>query len=125
MTLYKGIGLPVRTKVYPVEKEDKELIRDSILTILLTKIGQRLFNPSFGSRLHELMFSPNDSATARMAEQFILDAIRKWEPRVRVLGVKVYSSEELMSISMDLLILRSNETFNLPMSIAKDVGGAA
>lgn len=123
MPLYRGPGLPTEDKVYPVIKEDLNLIRDSILTILTTKIGQRLFNPSFGSILHELIFSQNDRVTARVAEEMIAAAITKWEPRVLVKGVKVFANEHVLHINLSLYMIRVNITIDLPLTIVKEYAG--
>jgi phage baseplate assembly protein W len=117
---YKGIGLPSISNPYPSIKTDKELVSDSILTLLLTKTRQRLFVPEFGSRLYELLFNQNDVVAARLAEEIVSEAINAWEPRVKLLNVKVRADEGTLKIYMTLLLLKLNITFQLPLEIVRD-----
>jgi phage baseplate assembly protein W len=61
----------------------------AILIILTTSPGQRVMRPTFGCRLHELVFAPNDSHTAARARRYVEEALGMWEPRIRVTRVDV------------------------------------
>ncbi len=59
-------------------------IEQAMMMILLTPKGQRVMRPEFGCRVHELIFSPNDANTWGLAEYYVEDALRFWEPRITV-----------------------------------------
>lgn len=61
----------------------------AILIILTTSPGQRVMRSTFGCRLHELVFAPNDSHTAARARRYVEEALGMWEPRIRVTRVEV------------------------------------
>ncbi|HET6443756.1 MAG TPA: GPW/gp25 family protein [candidate division Zixibacteria bacterium] len=63
-------------------------LEQSISIILTTSPGQRVMRPTFGSRLHELVFAPNNSQTAARARRFVEDALRMWEPRITLVEVE-------------------------------------
>jgi uncharacterized protein len=68
--------------------ERNELVQ-SIQVILGTSTGQRVMRPTFGCRLHELMFAPNNSHTAAQARRYVEEALGMWEPRINVIQVEV------------------------------------
>ena len=59
-----------------------ERIRQSIVQILGTSKGERFFLREFGSRIHELVFEPNDLILVGMARKFVIEDIERWEKRV-------------------------------------------
>lgn len=65
----------------------EEDIKQAIWIILSTPIGQRVMRPTFGSRLHELVFAPVNPSTCGLAEMYVEDALGFWEPRIEVLDV--------------------------------------
>jgi phage baseplate assembly protein W len=69
--------------------ERSELVQ-SIYIILSTSPGQRVMRPTFGCRLHELVFAPNNSHTAAQARRFVEEALGMWEPRINVNQVNVF-----------------------------------
>ena len=66
---------------------EKEKLAQSIAIILNTPIGQRVMRPTFGSRLHELIFAPANPETFGLAEMYVQDALNFWEPRIQVIDV--------------------------------------
>jgi phage baseplate assembly protein W len=68
---------------------DRNEIDQAILIILSTSLGQRVMRPTFGCRLHELVFAPNDQRTAAQARRYVEEAIGMWEPRIRIVSVNV------------------------------------
>jgi hypothetical protein len=64
-----------------------ESIRQAILLLLSTTPGERVMRPAYGSRLHRLVFAPNDDTTAGLAIHYVRQALQRWEPRVDVLDV--------------------------------------
>jgi len=68
---------------------DRSELVQAIYIILSTSPGQRVMRPTFGCRLHELVFAPNNSHTAAQARRFVEEALGMWEPRVNVMQVDV------------------------------------
>lgn len=62
-------------------------LEQSIGIILTTSPGQRVMRPTFGCRLHELVFAPNNSQTSARARRFVEDALRMWEPRITIVEI--------------------------------------
>ena len=69
-------------------------IEQAVRLILNTAPGQRVMRPEFGCRLHELVFAPNNSRTAGLAERYVREALGRWEPRIRVTNVAVANDEQ-------------------------------
>ncbi len=69
-------------------QSDQAEVEQSIEIILRTPLGRRVMRPTFGSRLHELLFAPNNLATAVNAKRYIKEALGMWEPRITVLDVQ-------------------------------------
>jgi uncharacterized protein len=68
---------------------DRSELDQAIRIILTTCPGQRVMRPAFGSRLHELVFAPNNSQTIAQARRCVEEALGMWEPRIAVTEVTV------------------------------------
>ncbi len=66
---------------------ERSELDQSIQIILTTAPGQRVMRTSFGCRLQELVFAPNNSHTAAQARRYVEEALGMWEPRINVLRV--------------------------------------
>lgn len=79
-------------------------IEQAIMMVLLTPKGQRVMRPEFGCQIHDLIFAPNDANTWGMAEYYVEEALRFWEPRITVLNVTARPSDgqtERMDVHVD------------------------
>lgn len=72
--------------------EDK--IKDSIYTILSTRIGERFFQPEFGSRLYTTIFEQNELIFRDLVVTYTKEALANWEKRITVNEVVVDSEVE-------------------------------
>lgn len=59
-----------------------ESVYSSLENIFSTNKGERLFRPEFGESLDDFLFELMDDITALRLEDFIIEAVGKWEPRV-------------------------------------------
>ena len=88
-----GWGYPITPdsdgEVKYVSQEQK--IQQSVLIILGTAKGERLMRPEFGSRLHELVFAPQDASTQGLIKLYVKEALAQWEPRIEVRDVETTS----------------------------------
>ena len=81
--------LSVTFKKHPVTDDlvtvkDKSAIAQSITNLLMTRKGERPFQPELGSGLQDMLFESLDYGSAAMIKQEITRCISKYEPRVRV-----------------------------------------
>lgn len=63
---------------------DEACIFRSIITILSTKIGSRVFNRYFGSKVEDYLWEPIDDKTADLINIDVKNSISKWEKRIRL-----------------------------------------
>jgi phage baseplate assembly protein W len=64
-------------------------IKQAIRIILGTIPGERVMRPTFGCRAWELVFAPNNTATRRLLELYVREALEFWEPRIELRSVTV------------------------------------
>jgi len=64
-------------------------VRESIQILLLTRLGERLMYPNYGSTLSTFLFAPNNPATRKSIEEEITRALQVWEPRISIDSVSV------------------------------------
>ena len=57
-------------------------VRQAILMILRTELGERRYRPDFGCRLSELTFAPLNSKTLFLMRLYVQEALETWEPRI-------------------------------------------
>lgn len=86
-----------------------ETVRHAIERLLSTPKGSVFFNRLYGCRLEELLFETNDTVLSAMIRQFILEAIRDWEPRVKFLDAQITIDDNVCNCYIRYRILASNE----------------
>jgi len=69
---------------------ERNEIDQAIHIILSTSPGERVMRPTFGCRLHHIVFDPNNSHTAARARRYVEEALGMWEPRISVVRVDVH-----------------------------------
>lgn len=120
--LGKGIRFPFRfqplsggTEVSTATSQAHDHIRESILQILGTRLGERIMSPEFGSRLHELVFEQNDSVLKALIRHYIIEAIERWEKRITVTTVEFGESDNgnHLPVSISYRIVQTQSEGNL------------
>lgn len=101
----KFLGVP-----YPLVKDARGYfrsqggvpqIKSDLLILLLTNPGERVMLPDFGTPLRELVFEPNDASLQIKAREMIINAIKKWEPRISVEQIDVTSNVQEGDLGSD------------------------
>ena len=85
--------LSVTFKKHPVTDDliavkDNAAIMQSISNLLLTRKGERPFQPDLGSDLQKTLFEPLDYASSGLIRSEVLKVLRKYEPRIRIDSVR-------------------------------------
>ena len=85
-------------------KKDVEAIKQSVLNILLTNRGERPFQPTFGSDITGQLFENFDPIVAALIEEKVRFALINFEPRIKVLNVRVEDRSDRNSIGVTVEI---------------------
>jgi phage baseplate assembly protein W len=88
---YTGISFPFRfsgsgsVSTSTTSMDDFSHIQESLIQIILTAIGEREFETSFGSEVNKQMFKVyDDESELAVLKFYITQAIEKWESRVSI-----------------------------------------
>ena len=77
-------------------------ISRSVRNLILTKRGERPFEPELGSGVYDLLFENMDNQTASLIRDEIFTTLKNYEPRIELSEVFVTPNEE--NLSMDVII---------------------
>lgn len=90
-----------------------EKIQSAIRDILLTRPGERVMQPEYGSRLFDLVFEMGDAITTELLYEYTVTALRRWEPRIRVTTVSFsedVSRPGYIGIQIGFVVRATHET---------------
>lgn len=119
------VALDARTgQVMTVAHEED--IRQSILIILETERGSRVMREGFGCGIHDLVFAALDSTTVRRIQSEVEDALRRYEARIDVVGVKVdedATTEGKLLVEVEYRVRKTNQIGNIVYPFYFNEGG--
>lgn len=120
--LRESQGLPATGEVADIYKKiDAGAVRQSVKTILLTNHFEKPFLPLFGADLNGMLFELNDLALAPVIERQIIETISIYEPRAKVIEIKIVPGidENEMSVSVVFQIVSTKEQQTLTTKVAR------
>ena len=121
----RGISFPPR--VGPDGRvawsEGEVNVRESIRTILMTDLRERIMLPDFGGGLGNFLFEPNTVTTRHLIQDRITKSLAQWEPRIQVESVDVEADADdsqtaVATISYRLIATQRLERVSLNVSLA-------
>jgi phage baseplate assembly protein W len=71
----------------------EEHIKNTLRGCLLTRLGERVHQPTVGSKIHELLYKPLFTSTKQELKAAVLEAISINEPRVEIEQIDISSDE--------------------------------
>lgn len=94
----------------------EEDIRQAIRIIVETAQGERVMRPDFGCGIHELVFTAVDSTAIQRIRSVVEAALRRYEPRIEVIGVEVddaATTQGELLIELEYRVRKTNQVGNL------------
>jgi phage baseplate assembly protein W len=73
---------------------DADAIKSDLMHLLLTRKGQRLYNPDFGTNLLKYIFEPEDNMSFEALKDEVTNTIKKYLPMLSVKSITVTQSED-------------------------------
>lgn len=77
-------------------------LRQSVRDILTTPLGSRIMRRTYGSRLFKLVDAPLNAGTIAAIVAASAEPLDRWEPRFRLLRVRVAAATAGGRVSLDL-----------------------
>ena len=106
-----GITLPLTFGENTFEQSylTKDQVKSNIKNLLLTKRGERILQPEFGSGLQSLLFEPNVDDLEGRIEDTINQSLEQWLPYVTADQIDIEATDELrdknqLNVSIDFRI---------------------
>jgi phage baseplate assembly protein W len=99
-----------------VYSEGDANVEQSLRILLLTRLGERVMRPTFGSEAPRLVFAPGSERYLRLLETTIREAVRDWEPRVELDDVRAEvdtTDESRTTVSIAYRVRSTNSRLNL------------
>ena len=75
-------------------EQDNQAIKADLLHLILTRRGQRLYNPDFGTDLMRFIFEPNDAMTEEGIKDEIRTVVKRFLPKLKLNEIIIAASEE-------------------------------
>ena len=99
---WPGVALPWNGTVpdFFSLKDDIDVLKTSIIMIIMTRKGERVMVPDFGSIVPELVFEPNDVGAMSGLRQAIEQALAEWDDRIEVVDVKTEMQEHTLKCNV-------------------------
>ncbi len=85
----------------PFTLTDVDLIKQDLLNHFLTRKGERVMRPGYGSITHELLFEPFDEITRQQIIDDTIEIVNS-EPRVNFIDMDVQETDQGISLAIQL-----------------------
>lgn len=89
---------------------DEDAVKNSIKNLVLTKNFERPFHPEIGSQVNNLLFENFTPVTVELVKRSIENVISTYEPRAKLLDVRVAETNDPNEIGITIEFMVINST---------------
>ena len=103
------------------KKTDAGAVAQAVRNLLLTNFSEKPFLPRYGGDLNSLLFSLNTTIDEIGLEERILESIEIFEPRAKVLNIKILRNDDRneIDVTVKFKIISTNETLTTQISLTR------
>jgi phage baseplate assembly protein W len=94
-------------------------IKQSLKNLILTGVGERLFQPTIGCNVYKGLFEPNGIINDASIKMYVENTIRYHEPRVYDVVVAVSSDNNSVRISVVFHVINNQTPVNLDLNLRR------
>ena len=123
-----GIKLPfsgLRGGLFDLSYSTEEQAISNLKNLLLTRKGERLFQPEFGSQIYALLFEPITLDLKQRLESGIIEDINFWLPYIIIDKVNVTPDEDRNYVGITLDFRVTEQGANEQIILYEDSAGTA
>jgi len=118
MALFAGFSTKNK-KAINHELADKDLVVEDLMNHIMTRRGERVMLPNYGSIIHDMLFEPLTSETTELIEEDLTDIIND-DPRCNFVSIEVTDSNHTINAIVRLQILPTNEPVELKIDLERE-----
>jgi len=96
----------------------KDLVVEDLLNEIMTRKGERIMMPRYGSIIHDLIFEPLTTDVRGLVEDDLREIINN-DPRAEAISIRVYETDHTLSADIQINILPANEVELLQINIER------
>lgn len=87
--------------------------KSNLRNLLLTRRGERVMQPNFGSGLHSLLFEQSDDQLETKLEETITESVNFWLPYINIEEIDIQMTDEMKD--------RNQATMNIKFTVGNDI----
>lgn len=118
--LFSDFGIDLQA--HPIKRDvlrytNEAAIKRSILNILQTNYYERFYQPYVGANLRQLLFEQATPEVLSSIRNYVITAIKKFEPRVNVTSITTSYSQDELEVYINLVFTIVNTTAPVTLNI--------
>jgi phage baseplate assembly protein W len=119
-----GLSLPLQmtNNTFNQTYDNLLQLKSNVRNLLLTRKGERLAQPNFGTNLHYLLFEPNDDSLEGKIYQAIESSIKFWLPQLSINEINIEATDDMknknmVGVSIVFTANYNNQSFTVDFNI--------
>ena len=97
----------------------KELVVEDLLNNIMTRKGERVMMPTYGSIVHDLVFEPLTPDIRKLIEDDLTQIIND-DPRVNLTSINLSESDHTVTASISVDLLPEKEPITLTIDLQRE-----
>jgi len=117
--VYKAIAFPFQKgkTQFPEAAQDSVLIKQALVQLIMTGLGERIMRPKFGTNVAAYLFENVNIDLELEVRREISSAIALYEPRVRVATIGVVTEDTTIDVLIEYVVIATNENQTLTINL--------
>ena len=108
--------------VHPISQQlvilkNADSVKQSLRNLILTNLGEKPFNPLFGSNINKSLFELFDPFFVEDVKRYVTLAVTQYEKRVNLISVDVTQDARETGVTINIVFSLINTTQPLSISI--------
>jgi phage baseplate assembly protein W len=99
--------------------DGEEKIRENLIHILLTGVGERVMNRDYGGGLRQLVHDPNNDALWAIIQHQIGKAVTRLEPRALLQSLSLSGQADTLTVTITYVLRQTRQprTLSVPIGL--------
>ena len=117
--VFRGFAFPFQRDGvnFPKQADDDDLIRDSLVQLILTARFERLMRPDFGTNALSFVFENNDGLLAENLRTEVMNVVGRFEPRVIIRQIQTSRQDTKILLTISYIVRATRQSREVQVTL--------